>query len=278
LEIEDQAWCPRAVRDGITDYLQFALTTAKPYEVVIPRLAEALRSTRTNRVVDLCSGAAGPWLWLQPTLAQQGLQLSICLTDRYPNLDSLPNTSNGNPNIRYHREPIEATQIPPELTGFRTLFTAFHHFRPEQARAILADAVRRRQGIAVFEASERRWLALLLLLPLPLVIWLTTPFIRPFRWSRLLWTYLIPLVPLVTLFDGMISCLRTYNVEELRQLIKSLQPHDYQWDIGTLKGRGNPIAITYLIGVPGSNGTPGPQTDLSTATKRSPAPLLGERA
>lgn len=269
LEIEDQAWCPRAVRDGITDYLQFVLATAKPYEVVIPHLAEALRRTGTNRVIDLCSGAAGPWLWLQPNLAKQGLQLSICLTDRYPNLDSLANARNGNPNICYHREPIDATRVPPELTGFRTLFTAFHHFRPEQARAILADAVRKRQGIAVCEASERRWLALLLLLPLPLVIWLTTPFIRPFRWSRLFWTYLIPLVPLVTLFDGMISCLRTYNVEELRQFIKSLQPHDYDWDIGSLKGRGNPIAITFLIGVPGSNGTPETQMGAAGSTLQS---------
>jgi hypothetical protein len=277
LEIEDQPWCPRAVRDGITDYLQFALATAKPYAVIIPPLTEALRRARTNRVVDLCSGAAGPWMWLQPTLAEQGLQLSICLTDRYPNLDSLPNARNGNPNIRYHREPIEATQVPPELTGFRTLFTAFHHFRPEQARAILADAVRRRQGIGIFEACERRWLALVLLLPLPLVIWLTTPFIRPFRWSRLFWTYLIPLVPLATLFDGMISCLRTYKVEELRELIESLQPPDYHWDVGKLKGPGNPIAITYLIGVPRSNGTPEAQADLAAATQQSPSPSSAER-
>src|SRR5262249_35237299 len=84
LEIEDQAWCPRAVRDGITDYLQFALAMAKPYAVVVPPLAEALRRTGTKRVVDLCSGAAGPWLWLQPALAEQGLNVSVCLTDRYP--------------------------------------------------------------------------------------------------------------------------------------------------------------------------------------------------
>src|SRR5450759_4223616 len=36
-----------------------------------------------------------------------------------------------------------------------------------------------------------------------------TPWIRPFRWSRLLWTYLIPIIPLVFLFDGVVSCHRT---------------------------------------------------------------------
>ena len=45
-----------------------------------------------------------------------------------------------------------------------------------------------------------------------------TPLIRPLRWSRLLWTYLIPLVPVITLFEGLVSCLRTYSVQELHDL------------------------------------------------------------
>jgi hypothetical protein len=248
LEIEDHDWCPRAVRDGITDYLQFALATTRPYAAIVPLLSEALQRAGTNRVVDLCSGAAGPWLWLYPCLAEQGLELSVCLTDRYPNLEA-PNR-NTNPGIRYHREAIDATKIPAELRGFRTMFTAFHHFRPEQARAIVADAVRRREGLAVFEATQRGFLALLVMLPAPLVIWAFTPFIRPFRWSRLLWTYLIPLVPLVTLFDGLVSCLRTYSVNDLRKLVDSLGTNDYQWDIGTVRGKGTPLSVTYLIGVP----------------------------
>src|SRR2546425_11759383 len=96
-----------------------------------------------------------------------------------------------------------------------TLFPYTTLFR-SQARAILADAVHNRQGIGVFEATQRRALALLLMLLAPLMMLVVTPFIRPFRWSRLLWTYLIPLVPLVTLFDGLVSCLRTYSVQELR--------------------------------------------------------------
>ena len=31
---------------------------------------------------------------------------------------------------------------------------AFQHFRPEEARAVLADAVRKRQGIGVFEGTH----------------------------------------------------------------------------------------------------------------------------
>ena len=31
MEIADQRWCPVAVRDALTDYLQFSLTFTNPY-------------------------------------------------------------------------------------------------------------------------------------------------------------------------------------------------------------------------------------------------------
>jgi hypothetical protein len=187
-------------------------------------------------------------------LAKQGVSVAVRLSDKYPNTDAFKRASHLTPDaISYHPQPVDATQVPGELPGFRTMFTAFHHFRPEQARAVLADAVRQRQGIGVFEATQRRALVLLLTLPAPLAVLVVTPFIRPFRWSRLLWTYLIPLVPLVTLFDGLVSCLRTYSIEELRELVGRLDANDYVWEIGTVKSKSSPIPITYLIGVPNEN-------------------------
>lgn len=250
-EIHDQDWCPRTVRDGETDYLQFVIATMKPYAAMVPILATALERTGARQVLDLCSGAAGPWLWLQPVLAERGASVSVCLTDKYPNLEAFRQSDRlTHQSISFHPQSVDATQVPAELTGFRTIFSAFHHFPPQQACAVLADAVHKRQGIAVFEGTQHSVLALLLMLPVPFMVLLTTPFIRPFRWSRLLWTYLIPLLPLTTLFDGLVSCLRTYSVEELRDLTARLDANDYHWDIGTVKSRSGPIPITYLIGVP----------------------------
>jgi hypothetical protein len=233
IEIHDLDWCPRSVRNGETDYVQFVIATTKPYAVMVPILASALECSGTRQVLDLCSGAAGPWLWLQPVLAERGVLVSVCLTDKYPN-----------------PEAVDAMRVPDELTGFRTMFSAFHHFRPEQARAVLADAAHKRQGIAVFEGTQRSVLALLLMLLVPLMVLLMTPFIRPFRWARLLWTYLIPVLRFVALFDGLISCLRTYSVEDLRDLTATLGRNDYHWEMGAVKSKAGPILITYLIGVP----------------------------
>ena len=101
-----------------------------------------------------------------------------------------------------------------------------------------------------FEGTYHSALAMLLMLLVPLMVFLMTPFIRPFRWSRLFLTYLIPVVPLVSLFDGLVSCLRTYSVAELRELLEGLEAENYQWEIGEVKCKANPIPVTYLIGVP----------------------------
>ena len=250
-EIHDQAWCPRTIRDAETDYLQFVIAKTKPYAAIVPILATALQRTGTPRVLDLCSGAGGPWFWLQPILAKQQLNVTVCLTDKYPNLDSVGQLRRPEAHaVRYHLESVDATRIPEELTGFRTMFTAFHHFRLGEASALLADAVRRREGIAIFEGSHRGAPALLLALLLPVMVLVMTPFIRPFRWSRLLLTYLLPVVPMVCVFDYVVSCLRTYSVQELRELTKGLEAEHYQWDVGELKSTAGPIPVTYLVGVP----------------------------
>ncbi|MGH7607197.1 MAG: class I SAM-dependent methyltransferase, partial [Gemmatimonadales bacterium] len=106
----------------------------------------------------------------------------------------------------FHAAPVDARAVPAALDGFRTLFTSFHHFRPAEARAILADAVARRQGIAIFEAVRRAPLDIALVAFTGLAMLAAAPFIRPFRWSRLAWTYLPPVLPLVGTFDGIVSC------------------------------------------------------------------------
>jgi hypothetical protein len=181
-----------------------------------------------------------------------GLEVTVCLSDHNPDLETFERAGRlSQQAITCYPKPVDATQVPSALPGFRTLFSAFHHLRPDEARAALADAVAKGEGIAVFECGQRSILMLLLVLPTPLRVLLAAPFIRPFRWSRLFWTYLVPVFPLVLLFDSVVSCLRIYNVQELRGLTAGLDR--YRWDIGIVRGKPIPIPITYLIGVPIEN-------------------------
>ena len=144
--------------------------------------------------------------------------------------------------------------MPRSLTGARTLFNSFHHFRPSAARAIIRDAVHAKQPVAIFEIPERSLPTALLFLMTPLFVWGTTPLIRPFRWRRLFWTYLIPLVPLTCLWDGIVSQLRAYTVAEFEELAKEFSGSGYVWSAGKVPVPSSKAGLTYLMGYP-STGT-----------------------
>jgi MFS family permease len=129
---------------------------------------------------------------------------------------------------------------------------AWHYTaRPDlaAAQAILADAVTNRRGILIVEGTQRSPIGLFAVLIAPLIALLITPRIRPFHWRRLIFTYVIPLVPLGILFDGVVSCLRTYTPAELRALANAAGPQ-YDWAIGELRTPGNPLPIIYALGLP----------------------------
>jgi hypothetical protein len=52
--------------------------------------------------------------------------------------------------------PVDATNVPADLDCVRTMFNGFHHFAPDAAGAILADAVAKRGAIAIVEAARHR--------------------------------------------------------------------------------------------------------------------------
>jgi hypothetical protein len=175
--------------------------------------------------------------------------------------------------VEGEREPVRADAVPRTTRGFRTMFSAFHHFAPDDARRVLADAAAGGSGIAIFEATRRDAKTILITLLTPLIVLLATPFIRPFRWSRLFWTYVLPAIPLVVLFDGVVSCLRTYTTDELRALAAGVGGDQYAWEAGEV-GDG-PIPVTYLVGVPArraaATSTGGPARE-STAPSTAPVP------
>jgi hypothetical protein len=249
-EIGDQPWCPRALRDATTDLLELCFRTWNYYSPIAPRLAAAVDKARERDVVDLCSGGGGPWPSLLPELGESW-PARVVLTDKYPNDEGarrVEEASNGR--LRGDKRSIDAMAVPADLRGFRTMFTAFHHFRPEAARTILADAVKNRVGIAVFEFTGRTPLRLAAVALTPFVILYAVPFLRPLRWRTFVFTYLIPIIPIGVLFDGIVSCLRTYSPAELEALLEPLRGNGYRWDVGEAGGgRGRP-PITYLLGYP----------------------------
>lgn len=246
-EFEDQKWFPRFLRNYGTDFLQFLSNKTKLYKPVLPILEKGLRANETLHIVDLASGGGGGLLWLNAELKKTFPELRITLTDYYPNLTAFEYTQNQASNFDFVSTTVDARQVRKDLKGFRTQFLSLHHFKPVDAQKILQNAVDSGCGIGIFEAQERSFPSILAMLFSPISVLLTTPFIRPFKLGRLIFTYLIPIVPLFVMWDGIVSCLRTYSEKEMRDLVSNLEnAHTYDWEIGRLKS--GPGVVLYLLG------------------------------
>jgi hypothetical protein len=249
-ELEDQAWFPATIRDLATDYLHFMQTAGGLHRGMLPFIKEALAAAATTHLVDLCSGGSGPVPAIVHDLRAEGLPVTATLTDLFPNAAALERiAARANGSIDFVATPVDARAVPRSRQGLRTLFNGFHHFRPVDAQAILRDAAAARQPVAVFELSRRSPAMVLWILVVPIMVLLATPFMRPFKWSRLFWTYLIPLVPLTCFWDGLVSQLRAYTVQELRTMASAASA-TMAWRADDPRLYRTGARITYLIGWP----------------------------
>ena len=267
-EIHDDPRFPSALRDLVTDALEALWQFGNSYKPILGRLKGALAASGKApvRVLDLCSGGCGPWISLARQLeSEHDCTVAVCLSDKFPSKEAMDRvkqrlahaeTCKGGreeTTIEFVPTSVDALHLPAELHGFRTMFSAFHHFDPAEARAILADAAASERGIGIFEVAQRGWKTMLVLCFTPLLVLLLTPAMRPFRWSRLLWTYLLPVVPFVIWYDGWMSCLRAYSLSELEDIVSSIEPKPkgsaYRWEIGTATS--GLLPVTYVFGHPG---------------------------
>lgn len=248
-EFGDKAWVPKFLRDYMTDFLEFGANRFNVYKDTMGILEKGLSKARVPRVVDMGSGGGGGWPRIIPMLKERNGDFELKLTDFNPNIKAFEKMKAAFPKtITYDERAIDATDVPHNLEGLRTMFLSFHHMKPNVAQKILQNAVDSEQPIAIFELQDRSIASLLaMFLTAPITAILTAPFIRPFSWRRMFFTFIIPILPLMIWFDGVVSNLRTYQEHDLKDLISKLdQSKTYEWEIGRKKN--GPGFVLYLLG------------------------------
>jgi hypothetical protein len=258
-EWEDQVWLPAFIRNFITDHLHFFQNLKMRRQVnraIAELLESALSRTGTEQIVDLCTGAGGPLREIQRILLRDfQLQVKVILTDLYPNVEALKTReSEGRGAVIVRYDSISSFEVPPDLQGLRTLFTSFHHFKPDQAQLILSDAALKRQPIAIFEILERT--PRMLFKTAILALWqafMFTPRVGRFTFMRFYITYCLPIAPAIMVWDGLVSVMRSYTQKELLQIAAKISANEYEWEAGKFycTGRsGLKMPTIYLIGIP----------------------------
>jgi hypothetical protein len=194
-------------------------------------------------VIDFCSGAGGPIPTIERIVnekrAAQGKQpIPFVMSDLYPNLDSwMEVCSRSKGSLSFIPQSVDATDPPVSATSatspasrtiegfrsdtrvFRLYCLSFHHFGDKMARKVLESTMQTADGFAIIELQDRYLSSFALMLGhLPLIY--TTAIFRCWKdVLMLLLVYIIPIVPVVNTFDGLVSCLRTRSFKDVMALI-----------------------------------------------------------
>ena len=254
-EFEDQEWFPDWMRIAMTKVL-VVMNQAMGTDIAIANLIQPLlKRNNTNQIVDLGSGAGGAMPSVLERIDQnEGKKdIKLLLTDLYPNEDAIQKFKETG-RINYLEESVDATQLTQAPSGVRTIINAFHHLPPDKAKSILKSATESKEPLLVFEMADNNiptigW-ALFLPIGLTLVFIMAlifTPFSKP-SIKQLIFTYLIPIIPICYAWDGQASYARIYASSDLDILLEGIEVAGYQWTKGFGEGKNGKKVGTYFIG------------------------------
>ena len=194
-EIEDQAFFPSMLRRQQMEAISFMVQLMQTYKPLVPWVQRILK--QQPAWTDGCTGAAGPVIYL---LQQGCMPQQLILADRYMLVEK---TRVPHSNYRLLQTDVQQ-EIPGN--GFVTMFNAFHHFSPDAQKQFLEKAASQKRPLLIAEITRPGLINFVsITLAATLLQVLVAPFIKPFRWSRLLCTYIIPLNIITVLWDGWMS-------------------------------------------------------------------------
>ena len=126
-----------------------------------------------------------------------------------------------------------------------TMFNSLHHFSKEDLITILKKIKANNATGYFFEPISPNFLTFLKVAFATLILpFFIAPFIKPFRWDRMLYTYLFPIGVFVTFWDGIISVHKSYSKKTLEKMVREFRDLDIKTEAGILYGRFT--NLTYL--------------------------------
>jgi len=260
-EFEDFDWLPNVIRSGITSLIMVLHRMMGTSQLLANIISETRDKFDFDQIIDLGSGSGGPMIDTLNLLNEslpQDQKLQLLLTDKYPNADVVDRINNStSSNIRYNSESVDASLLDEAPNGLKTMVASFHHMNPKNAKSILHSAELSNQPILIYEIAKNNVPTLLwwLLLPLSLVIliimsMIMTVVVRPVRLSQLLFTFIIPIIPIIYAWDGQASLMRTYTFEDVRTMLPNPANDNYIWEIQDAYKQNGKKSGYYVLGYP----------------------------
>jgi len=138
------------MREAYLDCFTFVHRTYQPYYRLARTIAEW--SGDTNKILDLGSGGAEHVFALLQAYKKLGIAPpQFVLSDLYPNVDAYAKLQKkfGDNAVTYINYPVSALNIEGTDIRYWSIFTAFHHFAPADARQLLQQLFLKGDGVCI---------------------------------------------------------------------------------------------------------------------------------
>lgn len=257
-EFEDFSWFPESFRQAMTNLIIVFLKMMGTAEVIQKQIERIQKMHGFKRIIDLGSGSGGAMpVVVEKLNSENEEKIQLLLTDLHPSKKVVEYYNSQNrDDIHYKTDSLDATRLTETPEGLKTMINSFHHMPPETAKEILRSAKDNHEPLFIYELAENKiptliW-ALFLPIALPILIvmtWFMTPFTKP-SWQQIVFTYLIPIIPICYAWDGQASYPRTYSFSDIEEMLNDLQDDTYDWEFGQAKNAKGKSSGYYILGLP----------------------------
>ncbi len=257
-EFEDFTWFPSVFRSTMTKLIVVMHRLLGTKEVIASLLKEVQKEYSFSKIIDLGSGSGGIMPTVIDYLNESEHKIKLMLSDLHPNKEFVENFNKQNHNnISYLTSSLDASTHKEKSEGLKTMMNSFHHMQPKVAKAILKNAQDNKQAILIYEMAENKmpFLVWFLLLPISLTILMLMslfllPFVKPLNWKDVLFTYILPVIPIFYAWDGQASMPRMYSFEDIKEELLPLKNENYKWKIDVVKKENGKSLGYYILGLP----------------------------
>ncbi len=218
-QIINVSWFPKFLKTLVAEFLSWFVVKVNATKPFIPVIEDVLNKTNHKRIINVEFNIGAGIETVKPFLKDDVTVDSIHISNF--------NTSE---------------------KGVYLFVNSFHQLNSKKAKKILQNIVDSGNPIVVVEGNnDSLWQIVGMTVFVHLTVLFTALFVKPFRFSRIIFTYLIPILPIIIVIDGCIALLKLYNPTDLLELTSSLERNNYEWKAGKNdNGRGG--KIMYLTG------------------------------
>lgn len=240
-ELEDHGWFPGLFRRYQAEYIGSIVNWFKLYRPLVADLQQLIDADKARVIQDLCSGSGIPAIDMHRQLKGKH---QMILSDKFP---VRPFTDGSQ--ISYVQEEVDVLLLEPQPSVCYTMYNGFHHFSDAEQQLLIKKMVMMRNPFLIAEILTPGIFTMgKIIFAATLLQLFTAPFVQPFSFQRLFFTYIIPVNVFTVLYDGVISVVRSKTVKQYENLLGNLSTTDLKISVdhySSWKGR-----IVYIKGTP----------------------------